>query len=93
MNNRKSKQAELETKIVKLGQTIDGLKTKQEIHRENAPDFDIHATASKHEKARAKADELEYADEDSWWKIFADIEGLLEDIDQDLRQALAYLGG
>jgi hypothetical protein len=93
MNTRDTYRAELEAKIVGFGNTLEEIRTKAEMRRQNAPDIDIDALFQKHKKAKAKAGELESADESVLQKIKSDLDTLLDDIDNDLRQALNQLGG
>jgi uncharacterized FlaG/YvyC family protein len=50
-------------------------------------------TIRKHEKAKEKLKDLDQADEKTWQKVKDEIDLLYEDIDEELRYALAYYGG
>jgi hypothetical protein len=56
------------------------------------PDLRIEGTIRKHEDAKVKAKELEQSDGLTWKKVRTELDNFAYDIDEDLRQALAYFG-
>ena len=55
------------------------------------PDINIEGILKKHEDARARLKELEKSDENSRQKYQVELDRLFDDIDNDLRKAMAYL--
>lgn len=52
----------------------------------------IGATIRKHQEAQAKVNALKGSNSNTWEKIKTEMEGLMDDIDKELREALAYFG-
>lgn len=92
MDEKEKYRAEIDAKLVKFGETLNEIKTKKELRNETSPDFQIDATLRKHEAAAAKIKELDGSDEGAWNKLKSEVDGLMGDIDKELRQALAYFG-
>jgi len=55
-------------------------------------DINIEGILKKHEDAQARLNELEKSDENSWQKFQAELDRLFDNIDKDLRKAMAYFG-
>jgi hypothetical protein len=62
-----------------------------EQRKENLPELRLGAILRKHEDAEAKLKQLVQSDDSCWQKFKSDLDRLTEDIDKDLRKALAYL--
>jgi hypothetical protein len=92
MNERDKYSAEIDAKLAKFGQTLNEIKTKQELRNESRPDLQIEATFRKHQAAQAKLKEMEGSDSSTWETIKTDVDGLMDDIDNELREALVYFG-
>jgi ABC-type Fe3+-citrate transport system substrate-binding protein len=92
MDKKEKYHAEIEARLIKFGETLHEIKTNMEQRKENLPDIRIDATIRKHEEAKAKVKELKRSDESIWKKVKAELDNLVNDIDEDLRQALAYFG-
>jgi hypothetical protein len=92
MNEKEKYSAEIDAKLAEFGETLNEIKTKQELRNESRPDLQLDATIRKHQEAQTKATELEGSDLNSWEKIKTEVDGLMNDIDRELRDALAYFG-
>ncbi len=92
MEEKEKYRAHIESKLTKFGETLEQIKTRHKENRENLPGLKIESTIQKHEAAMAKLEELKEADESSWDKFKFELDNYVNDIDEDLREALAYFG-
>ncbi len=92
MDEKEKYRAKIDAKLLRFGETINEIKTNMEQRKENTPDIRLTPTLQKHEEARTKLSSLEQADKDSWHIYKRELDNLVNDIDEDLRRALAYFG-
>jgi len=92
MNEKEKYLAEIDAKLIKFGETLHEIKNKMEQRKENLPDIQIDTTIRRHEDARVKVNELKKSDESAWKKAKDELDNFVNDIDEDLRQTLAYFG-
>jgi len=76
----------------KLNESINEITTKAKLRKVTQSDINIEGILKKHEDAQARLNELEKSDENSWQKFQAELDRLFDDIDKDLRKAMAYFG-
>ena len=92
MDEKEKYCTELEARFLKLGATLNEIKTLEEQRKENRPDMDLDPIVQKHEDAKRRLKELRRSKGERWRKFKAELDDLADDIDDDLRQALAYFG-
>lgn len=93
MNEKMKYRAKIDARMTKFDETLNEIKTKIEKREEINKDIRLDDTIRKHEKAKEKLKDLDQADEKTWQKVKDEIDLLYEDIDEELRYALAYYGG
>ena len=89
MNEKEKYRAEIDAKLAKFGETLHEIKSKQETRNKMRPTLNINATIDKHKAAKAKIEAIEDSDTRSWHGIKAEVDSLMGDIDDDLRQAMS----
>lgn len=89
MNDKEKYRAEIDAKLAKFGETLHEIKSKQEMRNKMRPTLNINATIDKHKAAKAKIKALDDSDSRSWHGIKAEVDSLMGDIDNDLREALS----
>ena len=92
MNEKEKYRAEIDAKLVQLGETLLEVKTKEKLRNAAKPTLDLDATEGKHKEATAKVKALDASDSENWKLLKSELDSLMTDIDKDLRQALAYFG-
>ncbi|MCF8068400.1 MAG: hypothetical protein K9L30_07435 [Desulfobacterales bacterium] len=92
MNEKEKYNAEINARLTKFGETLNEIKIKQELINDRRPALQVGAVIRKHQEARSKEEELEKADESTWKTIKSEMDGLMNDIDKELKEALAYFG-
>ena len=92
MREKEKYRAEIESRLMKFGESLYAITTKKEQRKENQPDIQIEPILRKQEAVEAKLKELDTADENSWQKYKAELDHLLDGIDEDLGKAMAYFG-
>jgi hypothetical protein len=92
MKEKEKYRAEIESRLMKFGQSLYEITTKREQRKENRPDIQIEPILRKQKAVEAKLKKLDTVDENSWQKCKAELDQLLEGIDADLRKAMAYFG-
>jgi hypothetical protein len=92
MNEKEKYSAEIDARIAKFGETLNEIKTKRELRNEIRPELQFDGTIRKHQEVQAKAKALKKADSSAWKTIKTEVDGLMDDIDEELREALAYFG-
>jgi lambda repressor-like predicted transcriptional regulator len=90
MEEKAKYRAEIEAKLTQFGETLNELKTKQELRNETRPTLPLDTTASKHEAVAAKLRDLESSDDEQGKQLRSEIDTLMSDIDSDLRKALVH---
>lgn len=90
MDEKAKYRTEIEAKLLKFGETLNELKAKRELRNMSRPELQVDSALRKHQEAQTRAKQLESADSESWEKMRTDIDTLMDDIDKDLREALAY---
>ncbi len=90
MKEREKYKAEIEARLLKCGEILNEIKMKQKKANENFPGCDINSITDKYKRAKADLGEVEQIDENSWEKFKSKLDGLTDDIDEDLRKALTY---
>jgi hypothetical protein len=90
MNEKEKYRAQIESRLMKFGESLYEITAKKEQRKENQPDIQIDPILRKQEAVEAKLKELDAADENSWQKFKTELDQLVEGIDSDLRKALAY---
>jgi hypothetical protein len=73
-----------------FNETIEEITAKAKLRKMTQPDINIEEILKKHEDAQARLNILEKSDKNSWQKFQKELDGLVEDIDSDLRKAMAY---
>jgi hypothetical protein len=92
MEEKEKYLAEIETRLVRFGDTMHEIKEEMQRRKENLPDIQLDATARKHEEAKGKFKEIKKTDEGGWQKLKEELDNLVYEIDEDLRKSLAYFG-
>jgi len=92
MNEKEKYRTQMDIRLGELGETLNEIKTKMERRKENTPDIQIETTLRKHEDAKARLKVLAQSDENSWQTYKTELDNLVNDIDDDMRQALVYFG-
>jgi len=92
MNEKEKYSAEIEARIAEFGETLNEIETKRELRNESRPEVQIDATIRKHQEAQVKVKALKESDSGAWETIKTEVDGLLDDIDKELKEALAYFG-
>jgi len=92
MDEKEKFKAEIDAKLVQSGQTLLEMKTKKKQRDANHPHLDLDTTEEKHKQAVVKARELDASDSEKWTHLRSELNSLMANIDEDLRQALAYFG-
>lgn len=90
MNQKEKYMADIEAKLTSFDETLSEIKAKQELRDWSRVDLNTGQTIRKHDEMHAKVKTLKKVDSDSWEAIKSEIDGLVNDIDKELRTALAY---
>jgi hypothetical protein len=90
MDEKEKYHAELDARISKFDETLHEIKTKIKKRTELPSEIRLDDTIRKYEKAKAKHKDLKQLDGGMWKKLKVEVEGLFDEIDEDLRDALAY---
>jgi hypothetical protein len=90
MDEKERYRAEIYAKLVKFGESLHELTTRKELRDERRPEIEIDSLLSKHEQAKAKLQDLRRTDADTWHQQRSEMDLLINDIDTELREALAY---
>lgn len=91
MKEREKYKAEIEARLCKFDDTLHEIKAKQKERRENPPKIHLAPIIEIREKAGEKFGEIvEERDEGAWDKFKRELDDLVNDIDDELRKALAY---
>jgi endonuclease IV len=90
MEEKEKYHAELDARISKVDKTLHEIKTKIKNKKELPSHIRLHDTIRKYEKAKVKHENLKQSDGGMWKKLKGEVEGLFDEIDEDLRETLAY---
>ena len=90
MDKKERYRAEIYAKLIKFGESLHDLTTKKELRDERRPEIEIDNLLSKHEQAKAKLKDLGSTDTDTWQQEKSEMDLLINDIEKELREALAY---
>ena len=90
MDEREKIQTEIETRMVTFNDTINEIKTLAEKKNEDLASDHIKGIFDKHREAQSKIEDLKKADDRNWGKIRHDLENLMGDLGEEMRQSLAY---
>lgn len=92
MREKDKYHAEIDAKLTKMGETLHEVKTKTEQRKQNLSEINIDDTLRKYKNARTKLEQLKQSDESAWHNQKSELDGYVNDIDEDLRKAMAYFG-
>lgn len=92
MEEKEKYHAEIDAKLIKFGETLNEIKTKAEQRKKNLSEISVDDTLRKHKNAKAKLEQLKQSDEKTWQDYKVHLDAQVNDIDEDLRKALAYFG-
>ncbi len=92
MEEKEKYHAEIDAKLIKFGETLNEIKTKAEQRKKNLSEIGIDDTLRKHKNAKVKLEQLKQSDESSWQSHKMHLDGQVNDINEELRKALAYFG-
>ncbi|MEJ2167973.1 MAG: hypothetical protein P8185_06995 [Deltaproteobacteria bacterium] len=90
MNEKEKYRAQIEARLMKFGESLYEITNKREQRKENRPDIQIDPILRKQKAVEDKLKQLDTADENSWQKYKAEVDHLVDGIDDDLRKAMAY---
>lgn len=88
MNEKEKYRAEIKARMANFDKTLNEIKAKQELRDWSRGDFNIGGTIRKRGEVQLKMKALKEIDADSWERVKSEIDGLMQDIDKDLRKAL-----
>jgi hypothetical protein len=92
MDEKERYRAKIEARMMRFNETIEEITGKAKQRKATQPDIKIENFLQKHQEAKAKLKELEQSDDKSWQRFKAELDQLLDGVDQDLRKAMAYFG-
>ena len=92
MNEREKYRAKIEARIGHFNETMEEIRAKAKVRENLQPDISIESIAAKKDAATARLKELDGAADSHWQKSRTDLDKLMDDIDADLRKAMAYFG-
>jgi hypothetical protein len=92
MEEKDKYHAEIDAKLVKLGEKLHEIKTKAEQRKKNLSEISVDDTIRKYNNVRTKLEQLKQSDESSWQSHKMELDGQVNDIDEDLRKAMVYFG-
>jgi hypothetical protein len=90
MNEKMKYKAKIEARLVKFGETLHEITEKKERRKENRPELNLDDTVRKHAEATARLNALDAVDDNAWKDAKTEVDQLVNDIDEDLRQATAH---
>ncbi len=93
MDEKERYKAQIEAKLVKFGETLHVIKTKKAMRNETQPEVSVDTIQRKHDHVKERVQALDHSDEAAWKKVKNEVDGLMSDIDSDLRAALSNFGG
>jgi hypothetical protein len=90
MEEKEKYKAEIEARLRSFSDTLNEIRAKLKERKETLPDFQIEPILEKHKTVSAKAGEIEKTDESAWSKFKSELDDLVNDIDDDMRKAMAH---
>jgi hypothetical protein len=91
MDEKVKYKTKIEARLVKFGETLYEIAEKKEKRNENRPDLDdLGDIVRKHAEATARVNILDTVDDNAWQDVKAEVDQLVNDIDEDLRKAMAH---
>jgi len=92
MNEQEKYRSKIEARMKHFNETIEEITTKAKLRKAAQPEIDVDGILKKHANAQAKLKDLEKSEKSGWQKFQTELDGLIDDIDTDLRKAMAYFG-
>ena len=92
MDEQEKYRAKIESQMVRFNETIEEITVKAKMKNVTQPDIDIDNLVETQAKVQAKLKDLEKSDKSSWQKFKEELNGLVADMDTDLRKAMVYFG-
>ena len=92
MDEQEKYRSKIEARMNKFNESIEEITAKAKLRKATQPDINIEGILKKHADAQARLNELEKSDESSRQKYQPELDRLFDDIDEDLRKAMAYFG-
>jgi hypothetical protein len=92
MTDKEKFRAEIEAKMAKYGDTLDGILSDLEYRKELPSDSSLVSALKKYELAKTKVSELDNAGEEGWEEKKKEINYVFNDLNDDLRSALSMTG-
>jgi hypothetical protein len=92
MKEKEKYLARIEAQMESFDTTIEEISTKAKLRETTKPDFDIENLRKNLDNANAKLKEVKASDENGWQNIKGELDQLVEGVDNDLRNAMAYFG-
>jgi len=92
MDEQEKYRAKIEAQMKYFNESIEEIATKAKLRKIAQPEIDVEGILKKHKNAQARLDDLEKSDKSGWQKFQKELDGLIADIDADLRKAMAYFG-
>ncbi|MFZ0483673.1 MAG: hypothetical protein WAL93_09800 [Desulfobacterales bacterium] len=90
MEEKEKYHAEIDAKLIKFGETLNEIKTKAEQRKKNLSEIGIDGTLRKHKNAKVKLEQLKQSDENTWQDYKVHLDDQVNDINEELRKAMAY---
>ena len=92
MDDKEKIHAEIEAKMLKFHETLSEIKANARKKSGILPDNHMENISKKHEAVQSKLKDLKQADEKSWKKLHHELNTLMGELGDDMREALAYFG-
>jgi hypothetical protein len=92
MEEKEKYHAEIDAKLIKFGETLNEIKTKAEQRKKNLSEIGVDDILRKYKNAKVKLGQLKQSDENTWQDYKVHLDAQVNDINEDLRKALAYFG-
>jgi hypothetical protein len=90
MKEKEKYKAEIEERLQKFDAELKEIKMKQEQAKGNLTEINIDEIIEKQNKCRNKLSEIEQTDDSTWGKLKLEFDGMVSDIDKDMRKAMGY---
>lgn len=90
MKDKEKYRSEIESRLMRLNESMETLITKAKLREDIKPDVDLEGLVKNHKTVKEKLEGLENANDNEWQKAKKEIDALMDTIDVDLRNAMAY---
>jgi hypothetical protein len=90
MNEREKYRAEIESRLTRLDESVVELATKAELRDDLKPSIDIEGIVENHKTAKEKLGVMDDLADSDWHAARVEVDTLVDRIDADLRNAMAY---